>query len=111
MATMYPEVGTALQDRKRKREDLSPASDQHLPDLRMVDSAQTPFMPEDLHSKRQHLLVCSTASALRLPPLWTDTACTHSNSQLVLLQGQGPHLLQIMTTGNTSSRQSLSGQR
>lgn len=68
---MYPGVGNALQDRKRKRDDLLPASDQHLvPALHFVDSASTSFIPEDLHPKRQHLLVCSTASGLRLS--WTQ---------------------------------------
>ena len=68
---MYPGVATTMQDRKRKREDVFPTSDQHLvPALHLVDSAPTSLLPEDLLLKRQHLLVCSAIFVLRLP--WTQ---------------------------------------
>lgn len=61
---MYPGVAADMQDRKRKRDDLLPASDQHLvPALHFMDSAPTSLMPENLLAKRQHLLVCPTTSA------------------------------------------------
>ena len=64
VSSMYSNLTTGMQDRKRKREDLMPASDQHLvPALHIMDSGPTSFVPGELLPKRPHLLVCSTTAS------------------------------------------------
>lgn len=77
VSTMHSSLVTATHDKKRKREDLVPASDQHLlPALHTADSAPTSFALEDGRMKRQHVLVGYSIIPSGLPlrvQLYSDT--------------------------------------
>lgn len=74
---MYPEVATAMQDRKRKRDEFAPASDQlQVSSLHFMESLPTSCMPEDARPKRQHVLVSLAllVSVMNIIVPRTDTA-------------------------------------
>ncbi|KAL3137034.1 hypothetical protein ABBQ32_006621 [Trebouxia sp. C0010 RCD-2024] len=68
---MQPSLVTAAHDRKRKREDLVPTSNQCiLPALHTSNPASTLLAPEDTRVKRQHVLsapLSQTSNSLSRP--------------------------------------------